>query len=153
MSTYTEAIAELGSKMCTKCGGQGEIDDAAPGDICFRKWPCPACKGSGWADELEYGISALGKFTINSRKNYDSRAAMDAKIIADSVDQDTLISLLSQGQEKLHSELVMYSGGIKECLQLIAKLGKSLRTSDDEAHELAIDQLTEAMQRWGWQRS
>lgn len=30
---------------CGTCGGSGILDDAEPGDICFKTWPCPECEG------------------------------------------------------------------------------------------------------------
>ena len=47
MSKYQEARLGLEAKRCPDCCGLGEIDDAEPGDTFFRKWGCPACRGSG----------------------------------------------------------------------------------------------------------
>ena len=30
---------------CKACGGSGVFNDAEPGDISFRLWDCPECKG------------------------------------------------------------------------------------------------------------
>lgn len=30
---------------CKTCHGLGKLDDAEPGDISFREWPCPDCSG------------------------------------------------------------------------------------------------------------
>jgi len=44
---YSKLKEELKNKKCKTCGGLGQCDDAEPGDIWFRTWECPVCKGTG----------------------------------------------------------------------------------------------------------
>lgn len=44
----TEIIAVLENAQCKACGGTGEKNDAAPGDIFARTWVCQNCEGKGW---------------------------------------------------------------------------------------------------------
>jgi DnaJ-class molecular chaperone len=47
MNQYETLKKELEEKKCSKCGGLGNCDDAALGDIYFNRWTCEACKGTG----------------------------------------------------------------------------------------------------------
>lgn len=48
-SEYLRALEDLEARKCETCGGLGTVDDAEPGDISFRTFQCPDCKGSGFA--------------------------------------------------------------------------------------------------------
>lgn len=39
-------------RKCPKCHGRGICDDAEPGDMSFREWTCPECKGTGVNNRL-----------------------------------------------------------------------------------------------------
>ena len=47
MNAYQRLEKELERLRCKKCHGSGKCDDAEPGDISFREWTCPDCKGTG----------------------------------------------------------------------------------------------------------
>ena len=47
MSEFDKRLAALLSRQCKKCGGSGKVNDAEPGDICYREWGCTECSGTG----------------------------------------------------------------------------------------------------------
>lgn len=61
MSEYYDAYGELAEAQCTKCQGSGKCDDADPGDISFREWTCPSCKGTGLNTEYKSKQSRIAQ--------------------------------------------------------------------------------------------
>ncbi|WKV24380.1 hypothetical protein [Escherichia phage SUT_E1620] len=47
MSRFYEMKKALEECRCKDCHGGGRQDDAEPGDIFYREWECPTCKGTG----------------------------------------------------------------------------------------------------------
>lgn len=61
-----EILAVLGKAQCRECGGTGERDDAAPGDMFSRTWVCPACEGKGWDRQALREIVAAVEITSST---------------------------------------------------------------------------------------
>lgn len=51
-SDYEKQLKQLEKKKCKLCYGSGERDDAEPGDIYYRTFICPICKGTGLKPEM-----------------------------------------------------------------------------------------------------
>jgi DnaJ-class molecular chaperone len=47
MNEYDKQKANLEAIRCKDCGGLGYKDDAGLGDIFYKTWECPTCKGTG----------------------------------------------------------------------------------------------------------
>ena len=47
MNQYQKKVADLEKQKCPTCQGTGKADDAGLGDIYYRTWTCPICKGAG----------------------------------------------------------------------------------------------------------
>ena len=54
---YFEARRTVAAAECPHCHGSGKIDDADLGDIYFRTFTCPDCKGSGWKPGKELALT------------------------------------------------------------------------------------------------
>lgn len=48
MSDFADRLKELEQYSCVKCWGSGEVNDAGFGDIYYKSWTCPDCKGTGY---------------------------------------------------------------------------------------------------------
>lgn len=46
-TSYGDQLAALEARKCPTCGGLGRCNDVEPGDIAYREWACPSCKGTG----------------------------------------------------------------------------------------------------------
>jgi hypothetical protein len=64
MSLFNQLVDEVRTKMCQTCYGDGEYDDAEPGDTFFNTIRCTACRGSGFKDGQAYQATPVPSGSI-----------------------------------------------------------------------------------------
>lgn len=67
MSAFENLLGQVQSLKCLTCSGNGEYDDAEPGDISFRTFKCTACRGTGFKDGEAYQATPISSDSLRGR--------------------------------------------------------------------------------------
>jgi hypothetical protein len=59
VSEYQNLVGLVESLKCPTCSGQGDYDDAEPGDIFFNTFRCTVCKGTGFRNGETYQATPI----------------------------------------------------------------------------------------------